>query len=228
MIMRKVPITSLEVLKETRAKITRTNRRRSSEMERRIAKYLQGDKTPQSGSGLTKADCIIPLVNHPGRYLVECKLSSQKRKGVMPMIRLEYEWLSTLKKHVFAMKSRFGILIIHFMHRGTDYVFINLEDIPLLDTLSDSHMFTRLLKTEVYTYTDKERITITLYHDELTKMLDAGEKRTAYQSAILIMHIGSYLCIPLTLFKTLLRNEEGIICQSGKKNLKNTKTRSSR
>ena len=74
------PITSPEEserLKEERKQRNRLNRQRAKNMERRVARYLGGDRTPQSGAGNSKGDVAVLFTNRPGRYLVECKLTDQ-------------------------------------------------------------------------------------------------------------------------------------------------------
>ena len=88
------PITSaaqLERLKEEKRERNRLNKQRSKAMERRVAKYLNGDRTPLSGAGASKGDVMVPFANRPGRYLIECKLTEQMHGGE-PCIKIRKAW----------------------------------------------------------------------------------------------------------------------------------------
>ncbi len=63
------PITSKHKFKEIddkRKEINRLNRQRAKAMEKRVARYLDGTQTPQSGAGSAKGDILIDFVNRPG------------------------------------------------------------------------------------------------------------------------------------------------------------------
>lgn len=197
---RVAPLTKPENLKEARTKQAKTNRTRAGSMERRIAAVLLGDKTPMSGAGKMKGDVVIPLANQPGRYLIECKLSAQTDNGE-PKIYIKYEWLTKLLDEVMAMRARFGVLIVHFHRQREDYVFINREDLPILDSISGTDYFTATYSEALEEIDGRFRKNgdtlsgITLLARQLTMPL------------VLLTPVGPYVIISLTAFKFYLNNE---------------------
>lgn len=128
------PMTSEETLKKARRQITKLNKTRSKDMERRIARTLRGRRIPMSGAAAQfKGDVEIPFVNYPGKYIIECKLSAQRHdKDSIPQIRLQFDWLTKLHMESIAMGAKFGVLIIHYKGYNNDYVFMRREDVQLL------------------------------------------------------------------------------------------------
>jgi len=91
--IRAEPLTSEAVYQRTRKEINATNRRRAGDMERRIAKYLRGQRTPSSGAlAAYKGDVTIPLVDKKRKYLIECKLSAVHTQANDPVIQIVLEW----------------------------------------------------------------------------------------------------------------------------------------
>lgn len=132
------PITSpaeLERLKEEKRQRNRLNKQRAKAMERRIAKYLGGDRTPQSGAGSSKGDVTVLFANRPGRYLIECKLTEQFRADE-PSITLSKIWLTKIQAEAQQMKALFGILIFRYHFRQHDYVLIRAKDLHALGNAS--------------------------------------------------------------------------------------------
>jgi hypothetical protein len=119
-------LTSEEVYEKTRKQINKQNKDRARNMENRIAKYLRGSRVPMSGAAKQwKGDCIIPFINNPGMYLVECKLTARRtHKGTIGNMLIQVEWFTKLDNEVQAMNAKFGILIIHYHGFAGDYVFI--------------------------------------------------------------------------------------------------------
>jgi hypothetical protein len=129
------PITSpeeLERLKEEKRQRNRLNKQRAKAMERRIAKYLGGDRTPQSGAGSSKGDVTVLFANRPGRYLIECKLTEQF-KSDEPNITLSKIWLSKIQAEAKQMNALFGLLVFRYHFRQTDYVLIRATDLAKLN-----------------------------------------------------------------------------------------------
>lgn len=127
------PLTSEKVLKDTRARQNALNKNRAHAMEVRIAKMLRGRRVPMSGAAKQyKGDCEIPFINNAGSYLIECKLSADLTSDANSRIRLQYSWLTKLQGEVQAMKSKFGILVVHYLNTKGDYVFIRVADAMLL------------------------------------------------------------------------------------------------
>lgn len=132
----KEPLSSIEQYTKTRKEINKTNKDRARAMETRIARYLRGSRVPMSGAAKQwKGDCIIPLMNNPGIYLVECKLTQARIYGEkVGTIPVKLDWLTKLDYEVKAMNAKFGILVIHFVNFSGDYVFISLKDAKKLIT----------------------------------------------------------------------------------------------
>lgn len=125
------PITSqkaLDELKAERKERNRLNRQRSKAMERRIAKYLGGDRTPQSGAGNSKGDVTVLFANRPGRYVIECKLTELFDKHG-PSISISKAWLSKIHLEAQQMSAVFGMLVYRYHGRQDDYVLIKSSDL---------------------------------------------------------------------------------------------------
>lgn len=124
------PITSpqaAEQLKEERRERNRLNRQRAKTMERRIAKLLGGDRTPQSGAGNSKGDVTVMFANRPGRFVIECKLTELlDRDG--PSITISKAWLNKIHQEAEQMNAVFGILIYRYHGRPDDFVLIRSKD----------------------------------------------------------------------------------------------------
>jgi hypothetical protein len=130
----KEPLSSIEQYTKTRREINKTNKDRARHMETRIARYLRGSRVPMSGAARQwKGDCIIPLINNPGIYLVECKLTESRiHNEKVGNMRVNLLWLTKLKNETKAMNAKFGILVIHYMNFKDDYVIISIEDVHKL------------------------------------------------------------------------------------------------
>jgi hypothetical protein len=124
------PITSpqaAEQLKAERRERNRLNRQRAKTMERRIAKLLGGDRTPQSGAGNSKGDVTVMFANRPGRFVIECKLTELiDRDG--PSITISKAWLTKIHLEAEQMNAVFGVLIYRYHGRPEDYVLIRAKD----------------------------------------------------------------------------------------------------
>lgn len=107
-------------------------------MESRISKYLGGNRVFGSGAFWQKGDCIIPLPNNSGEFLIECKLSGSRHKTHGATVRIEFAWFPKLQKEVPAMgvRCRFGVLVIHYQQFSGDYVFLRAEDIPIVESIT--------------------------------------------------------------------------------------------
>lgn len=133
------PITSpeeFERLKQERRERNRLNRQRSKAMERRIAKYLGGDRTPQSGAGTSKGDVVVPFLNRPGRFLIECKLTELWRYGE-PCIAISKAWLRKIHEEAKQTRALFGVLIFRYHGRTDDYMLIKAIDMGHLTLVED-------------------------------------------------------------------------------------------
>lgn len=126
------PITSPAKFKqvdEQRKEINRLNRQRAKAMEKRVARYLDGLQTPQSGAGSAKGDILIDFKSRPGKYMIECKLSSVRHRGV-PKMQISKQWIAKMNKDARAMKALFPILVYHYHDKQGDYVIVACEHLP--------------------------------------------------------------------------------------------------
>jgi len=155
------PITSKHKFKEideNRKEINRLNRQRAKAMEKRVARYLDGTQTPQSGAGSAKGDILIDFVSRPGKYMIECKLSAA-RPGGKPRINIYKYWIPKMKDDAKAMRALFPLLVYHFHDIAGDFVVINIADLHKLqvfpanlnETKAAEHHFDTPAKTIVLT-----------------------------------------------------------------------------
>jgi len=110
--------------------ITRTNKRRSKEMERNVAKILGGNRIPMSGAGCLKGDGLV--YSKYGLIIVECKLSSliETHRSKNPDLKFNYyfDYMVKLNTDVHSMKAKFGIIVFHYWNTRNNYVII-AEDV---------------------------------------------------------------------------------------------------
>lgn len=125
------PITSKAAFKkidERRKEINRLNRQRAKAMEKRVARYLDGLQTPQSGAGSAKGDILIDFTGRPGKYMIECKLSSALQRGI-PKMQISKSWITKMNKDAKAMRALFPVLVYHYHDRQGDYVIVAQNDL---------------------------------------------------------------------------------------------------
>ena len=113
------------LLPEARKRINAKNKARAKAMEQRIAKYLNGNRVPMSGSGTLKGDCFVPFDEYRTIY-VECKLTEKEK------ITMYQAWLEKVDVESKAMRCIFGMIVVHFIMQRGDYTFIPVRVIPLL------------------------------------------------------------------------------------------------
>lgn len=125
------PITSKADFKrvdERRKEINRLNRQRAKAMEKRVARYLDGTQTPQSGAGSAKGDILIDFRYRPGKYMIECKMSALLKNST-PKFQLTKAWIPKMIKDAKAMRALFPILVYHYHDKSGDFVVIACEDL---------------------------------------------------------------------------------------------------
>lgn len=128
-----IPLTSESHLKESKATQARINKRRGNALEYHVAKYLNGRR--QIGSGAFKGykgDGEIPLINNPGKLIIECKSSANVSTEDESYVILMQKWFQKLYDDTIAMNGKFGILVVHFFRTQGYYVFMRSEDIQHL------------------------------------------------------------------------------------------------
>ena len=134
------PLTSNRTLTLERKKINLLNKARSKQMENRIAKTLSGRRIPMSGAAAAfKGDVEVLFENYPGKYIVECKLSSQKARTTRePFIPIRLDWFPKITLEASNMNAKFGIIIMHYQDFGNDYVFVKRSIVSQLITKYES------------------------------------------------------------------------------------------
>lgn len=207
------PLTSEEDAQRTRQEINATNRRRSKDMERRVAKYLRGTRVPASGAiaGM-KGDCVIPLVS--GFYLVECKLSAaQNETDNHPKIILNMNWFDKIIQDAKSMGAKFGVLVIHFHSRKRDYVFIPSHAMQYLALKSKHGFDIDLIRndvnpTDLSTLNNRRRTIYTLYQNKLEESLITvrGYQAASYLFSSKDTGTALWYVIPLEQYRDLLEN----------------------
>jgi hypothetical protein len=140
-IKRSIPLTSEVQFVRTRKEINATNRRRGKEMERRVAKFLDGARTPMSGAAAKfKGDVTVDFINNPGKYIIECKLSDGTNGSNQPQVVLQLKWFAKIQQEAAAMRAKFGVLIIHYHGFKNDYVFVRSDHLDWIFTKSKYSM----------------------------------------------------------------------------------------
>lgn len=126
-----------------RRKIAIQNKKRSANMERRIARVLGGKRVPMSGAGSLKGDGMVN--SDYGLYLVECKMTSKTKGGI------NFDFITKLDKDVKSMNARFGIVIFHFHLKSTDYCIIREKWYKIFDEIDpDSYVYQ--VNAKVFTF----------------------------------------------------------------------------
>ncbi len=154
--------------KVLRKEINRRNRMRAKEMERRLAKVFYGHRTPMSGAGYVKGDCNLPLPNNAGAFMVECKLSSMRTLG-KPFFTIFSDWFPKIEREYKAMRSKFGMLAIHFHNVTGDYFFLHERDIEKVNaSVGTAYTFMSNQTIDRYTLlSGKERKTVIISREEI-------------------------------------------------------------
>lgn len=193
-----VPITSKARFKEIdqrRREINRLNRQRAKAMEKRVARYLDGTQTPQSGAGSAKGDILIDFVNRPGKYMIECKLSETLHNGKSSIV-IRKSWLDKMNKDAKSMRALFPVLVVHFHNVSGDWVFIEVPHLNKLGIYPE-----QIDDTPVSTQShDNTAKTFRLYHVQ-AKVTD---NRPYYY--LLSVNNVVYYVLGLEYFKSLLKN----------------------
>lgn len=208
-----IPLTSENHLKEYRRKINQQNRDRSKRHEKRTADLLSGSRVPLSGAmAQYKGDVIINFINHPGRYIIECKTSSARyRLTDEPMLLFSMSWLSKLESEVKSMNAKFGVFVLHYYNVNTlmDYVLIKEDDVRYIVN-NYNPMFSEELLTLLTTSTilklDKNKkgvdmSTITFRQTEIKEKLTSAN---GIEGMRLLTPNGMYLLIYLKVFKDVM------------------------
>lgn len=179
--------------------IRRTNRRRAKDMERRVTRFLNAQRTPMSGAGMIKADGIGQLATG-GIYLIECKLSAKIDIKLGPKVAFQYGWIPKLRQDVTAMRglgARFGVFVIHWHGYNDDLVFVDLQYVPALEELTNRRLCDTIPTLNGGTRKDGAiRKAVNLYRDTFEAL-----------PALFLWHTDALYVTTLKEFKTLITQE---------------------
>lgn len=179
-----------------RRETARLNRQRGAAMERRIARELRGNRVPMSGAGAIKGDCTVPLDEHRSIY-VECKLTSRKKENQYAFV-IPHLWFSKIEFEAKAMRTVFGILVIHWHGLHEDWIFAPVDKLHYLAESKDINL-DHWIHAPIYESGDlKERLTFTYYRN---KFLNGPIIFT-------VPDAGKWVVINLKDFKKVLHSEE--------------------
>jgi hypothetical protein len=193
-IVKPVPITSkrrFAQLEKNRKEINRLNRQRAKAMEKRVARYLDGTQTPQSGAGSAKGDILIDFINRPGKYMIECKMSSETTDGEASITTYKL-WFDKMYKDARAMRALFPILVFHYHNRQGDYVVAPKEGLLKLGiTFDETGAFVKTFNTVAKSFKIHARYA------------DTTKKPPYY--ILLIVNDVVYYCMTLEYFRDIMK-----------------------
>lgn len=197
-----------------RKKINELNKSRAKAMERKIAEYFGegGKRVPMSGAaGTWKGDVIVEFQNHPGKMLVECKLSAAYHNTAdSPTLKLDFKWFPKIVEEVEITRATFGVLITHYHKTKDFYVFIRPQDLELLITkyqIEDQSLVLDMLAGPVvkdwsFTKGGKPLSAYNLTSKEAESILQTF---SLYRAARVTTPMGDYIMLPLRDFRELIR-----------------------
>ena len=204
-----IPLTSEKQLQDTIKARNALNKQRSKAMERKIAQQLRGRRVPMSGAAAQyKGDVEIPLKNHPGHYIIECKLSArQHNRTLEPWAVIRFDWFEKIHNEAKAMNAKFGILIFHFQNTANDYVFIRRDVITkLIRYLPEYADILNALSTQTpiqdlrFNKAGKLVSSSSIFRNKLEATMIAYK---GYKAARVILPDGEYTIMHLITFKEL-------------------------
>lgn len=142
---------------EMRKAQNKLNKDRAKRMERYVAAYLDGKRSPMSGADASmKGDGYTSLGYENGICLFECKLSAATYQN-LPCMRFDTQWYPKLIDEVTHMRSlgaKFGFFVLKFLSDARYYVVIPEpyvakirqllnDDLIIPDTLYKDYRFTK-------------------------------------------------------------------------------------
>ncbi len=188
------PLTSeanFEQRRFTAKEVAAKNKSRAKSMEREVAKYLGGERTPMSGAGSTKGDVRVMFTNRPGHYMIECKLSAQLSERLFPVIRMRFEWLTKMHEEAVSMRSLFAVLIIKYLSIHDKFVLVKAEDL---------HKVYTPLDVPVTDWTAKNPKGISIKVQQFRAMI--GDNGVG----LLKIPLGDYYVLTLEMFRSIMRH----------------------
>jgi hypothetical protein len=103
-------------MREDLIKRVKTNKRRATEMERRVSERLKAKRVPMSGAGSIKGDVFSS--SEYGMYVCECKFTSGRDRHDHAGVTVNKRWLKKLDEDQHDMTAQFSFLVLRF-HRIT-------------------------------------------------------------------------------------------------------------
>lgn len=178
-------------MEKNRKEINRLNRQRAKAMEKRVARYLDGTQTPQSGAGSAKGDILIDFINRPGKYMIECKLSSETVDGEASLTVYK-AWIDKMYKDAKAMRALFPVLVIHYHNRHGDYVLAPVEGLRKLGIeLTGEGVYAKEYNTAAKSFK------IRAYQADITK-------KPPYFTLLTVNNV-VYYCMTLEYFRDIMK-----------------------
>lgn len=184
------------VRKEEIRKRNNTNKARSKNQERNIARYLGATRVPMSGAGMLKGD---GLWNSPqGLLIYECKYSAAHHAKYGWTLRVQYDWITKLDKDVAAMKARFGFLVVSFYNQigGFPWSIVLIREEAIAPFMEPEW----LEGAYEYEHID-QRVAVRLYYTEVRQTYKLNK---AFPCAKLPTPYGMMIMLPLWALKQLL------------------------
>lgn len=185
----------------TRRAIMQQSRRRSREMELRVARYLSGHRVPMSGAGSMKGDCEV-ITDKVGKIFIECKYSARMIVGGK-VIRIDYRWFDKMTKDAISMKAKFPALIFRYHgSRLSDYVIMSITPYTIYGDVEDLE--------GAITIDTGEANGITLFYNKLAIAMEAHAHKK--NLTLLSCSRGMFIIMPISDFRDLINNpkKEGL------------------
>lgn len=178
--------------------INAQNRRRAKEMERNVAKYLEGLRVPYSGSGVQKGDCDV-VTDKIGRVFIECKYSAGRHKTGEPNIRIDFRWLDKMATDAVSMRAKFAALVFQYHNvRLSKYVIVPLKVFVTYDNAE------RLINASIIDA--KNQSGINLLKSTLDTAFSANPN--SEQIALLYCTRGEYVIMDIDIFKSMIHGND--------------------
>lgn len=181
-------------------------------MERRVARFLNGARTPMSGaSSRYKGDVSVEFINNPGKYIIECKLSDAMSGSNLPQIVIRLDWFAKIQREAIAMRAKFGILVIHYHGLKQDYVFIRSDHLDWVFTRSPyahviDHIIQLQLEPKDIMRFDNGKLR-TLFALEQRRLIEMFTDVDGFKAGVVNTPDGTYYIFELRQFRDLM---EGI------------------
>lgn len=172
-------------------------RARSAEMERDVAKFLQGRRIPMSGAGAYKGDCEVET-EKVGRIYIECKYSASRFRDKGPRIRIDFRWFDKMERDTITMRANFPVLVIKYHGSGrlTSYVIMRTD---VLERYATTDCITGAV-----TISAGDKSGIELFKQTIDTAFSTHSNQCAV--ALLECNRGLFVIMPIAAFKDLIHD----------------------